>query len=521
MIKKHPIELIFATVFIALSIVLNLQFLEGSNINHTIAGHDEYIAVKEVYSILHPVSFKHFIMAVISGNALYYGRIMFYLDALFAFLPFKIWGVTGMVFTIRMVHAGFLLAALLVLSNSFLNSTLQKALFYTGIFCLYYTMYFIMMPKPEPHQLFFLALFLNRFKHSGWTFGRHFFWMGIAYGLKFNMLLLLPLVFTIPLIKKGGIQWMSDFASGLKSLGFLMGGILAAIPCLVLTPLRPVFLQTYLHETFGGTVKSYDDAALTANDWLLSGLGGSYLGHWIWAYPFIILVLAALFLSVRRAVSTRDFSIPVLLISGLMLTIVIIFNTKRLWPHYLWTGYVLMLLGLIAATDVQKQMKGRRISVYLLFLCTGSSVFFYLKRELPMYLGLSAKPDIRQTIALSHKAIDYLRYRYPGKRIGTDASLLYPFKDYVQVDVYHPFSGRAPETVETRFDWYGDAPQNIWEDSNAAVVFYDRHPEKILKENMNVYAGRHDTLFAIYRNRIQSDFEHDTAFEGVHIFRRK
>lgn len=131
---KYTPDIIFTAVFIFLSVVLNLQFLEGSNINHTIAGHDEYIAVKEVFSIIHPVSFKHFIMAVISGDALYYGRIMFYLDAVFAYLPFKIWGITGMVFAIRMAHACFLLAALLLLSHTFLKSTLQKILFLLVLF---------------------------------------------------------------------------------------------------------------------------------------------------------------------------------------------------------------------------------------------------------------------------------------------------------------------------------------------------------------------------------------------------
>ena len=520
-ILKYTQEIIFSAVFIFLSVILNLQFLEGSNINHTIAGHDEYIAVKEVYSILHPVSFKHFIMAVISGNALYYGRIMFYLDALFAFLPFKIWGVTGMVLTVRMVHALFLLAAILLLSKTFLKGSLQKALFFTGTFCLYYTMYFIMMPKPEPHQLFFLALFLNRFKHAGWAFGFHFFWMGIAYGLKFNMLLLLPLVFIIPLIREGSFKLMSNFPSGLKSFVFLLTGIVVAIPCLILTPVRPVFLKAYLHETFGGTVKAYDNAALTANDWLMSGLGGSYLGHWIWAYPFIILVIAVLFISIRRAVKERDFSIPVLLLSGLMLTVVIVLNTKRLWPHYLWTGYVLMLLGLVAATNAEYKLAGSRIVKFVLLIFLGSAVFFYLKRDLPLYLGFSDQADVRKTAELSHETIEYIRHRFSGKRIGTDASLLYPFKDFVAVDIYHPFTGSAPVVSETRFDWYGDAPQNIWEDSNAAVVFYGRHPEKILKEKMNLYVGSHDTLYAIYRKRIQTDFELDTAFDGVFIFRRK
>ena len=106
---NHPIEILFSILFLTLAAVLNLQFLEGANINHFIAGHDEYLTVREVYSILNPLSWKHFVLAIIGGDILYYGRVMFYTDALFAYIPFKIWGLDGMVYAIRMTHAVFML----------------------------------------------------------------------------------------------------------------------------------------------------------------------------------------------------------------------------------------------------------------------------------------------------------------------------------------------------------------------------------------------------------------------------
>src|SRR4051812_12151024 len=108
-IRKYGVELIFLVGFVIAASILNLQFLEGSNVNYTFSGHDEYLTVYEVNSILNPPSFKHFFMAVISGNVLYYGRMVFYLDALSAYLPYKIWGITGMVYAIRMTHVLFLL----------------------------------------------------------------------------------------------------------------------------------------------------------------------------------------------------------------------------------------------------------------------------------------------------------------------------------------------------------------------------------------------------------------------------
>jgi hypothetical protein len=67
-------------------------------------------------------------------------------------------------------------------------------------------------------------------------------------------------------------------------VGFFIG-----IPCLLLTPIQPVFLQTYLHETVFGTTKSYDDSSLGFIKWLESGLGGHYLGSHFLAYVFVLI----------------------------------------------------------------------------------------------------------------------------------------------------------------------------------------------------------------------------------------
>ncbi|MCC6818430.1 MAG: hypothetical protein IT245_06040, partial [Bacteroidia bacterium] len=179
-ITKYPFEFFFTLAFIILACVLNIQFLDGSNINDSIGGHDEYIAVKEVYSILHPASFKHFFMAIISGNALYYGRVMFYLDAVVAWIPDMIWGVKGMVLAIRMFHSVLIISSLLILAFTFLEKPVLRWLFLVGSCCLYYSLYFVMMPKPEPLQLLFIAWFLFEFKKSNWNFGKHFILIGLA-----------------------------------------------------------------------------------------------------------------------------------------------------------------------------------------------------------------------------------------------------------------------------------------------------------------------------------------------------
>ncbi len=517
---KYPIECFLTIAFVVLSIVLNLQFLDGSNINHTIAGHDEYIAVKEIYSILKPESAKHWIMAIISGNALYYGRILFYVDAFFAAIPFWLFGIKGMVLTVRIIHSIFLLSALILLAQTFLERPLHRLLFFISTCCLYYSMYFIMMPKPEPHQLLCLAWFLNRFKKNDWAFSWHFIFLGIAYGLKFNILLLLPILFLVPVLKDGSLNFKRVILPGIKSFLFFIIGIIIAVPCLILTPVKPAFLNAYFHETFGSTEKLYDNASLSVRDWLIDGLGGAYLGWGVLAIPFAIFVVYRLVVSVKTDIKSKDYSVSILLASGFILSLVIMLKTKRLWPHYLWTAYILSVLGLILSVSKIKEKKMSIALWTIVCIFTGTSFYFFLNRELPLYLNLSSKKDVVSERELSIQAIQYVKSKYPNSRIGTDGSLLYPFEDFVNVDIFNPFEGKVSDRTNTRFYWYTDFPEKIWSENNNAIIFYKRHPEKLVKENPKIYEGRHENLYQIYLKNLNLSYARDTSFGEVIVYKR-
>lgn len=520
MIKKYWLEFILAALFIAIGLRLNLQFIIGSNINKTIAGHDEYIAVKEVYSILHPVSFKHFVMAVISGNALYYGRIMFYVDALVAFIPFKIWGISGMIMAIRMFHVLCIAASIILLGLTFLESSKQKLIFYTATLCLYFTMYYIMMPKPEPLQLLVLTIFLRQFKTSNWSFGRHFILLGIAYGLKFNVLLMLPLVFVLPLIKHLKLDLKSNIKPGLFSMVYFIIGVIVAIPCLILSPIRPIFLRTYLHETFEGTKKGYDDAQITFFDWMDSGLGGSYLGVGFLSYLLLGFALFLLFENIKKSFKTQNFSSSILLIIGLTLTTIIMLKTKRLWPHYLWTGYIFLFLGVVASLPLNVSSIKNKIKYFLVLFMLLNTVFFYFKRELPIYLNLSQKEEIKTNNKWSLQMFEYIEKKYTGKKIGTDGSILYPFSQFVEVDIYNPFSTSVKESSNTKYQWYWDFPTKIWENSDV-VAFYKRHPEKLIKEKSKYQIGNPKEISNYFHQMVPSVFELDTVIGEIFIYKRK
>jgi hypothetical protein len=516
--SKYTVEILFAAIYLPIAAVLNLQFLEGSNINTVIAGHDEYIAVKEVYSILHPVSWKHFFLSLIAGDVIFYGRIMFYIDAIFAWIPFKIWGVEGMVYAIRMTHSIFLISGLLILANVFLKQKIHKAFFLLGTGAIFYSLYFVMMPKPEPMQLFFLALFLYYFKKVNWAFGIHFVLLGIAFGLKFNVLLLLPVIFILPFIKHT-IEIRKNIVKAIQSCVFFLIGLFIAIPCLLLSPLKPIYLQTYIHETFMGTGKSYDKQSLTVFDWLKDGFGGYYLGHWVMGYFFLAFCLVAIILQIRRIRYNKDLSSVVLLVFGFILTGVIMFTTKRLWPHYLWTGFIFLFLGLVMFSAQQTSLRQRRIYFSLIGVFSIVSLTFFLTRDLPMFMQFDKETVVANDYMESKKAIDYIKYRYPLSKVATDPTLLYLFTDFVKAKPYHPFTTELPPSGQTSLLWYGDHPEQMWEDKNDLVVFYKNYPPKKINSPSSGQ-GTDKSLLELFEKETTSNFEKDTTIGNIMIYRR-
>lgn len=427
-------EVLPVLLFLLLAVVLNLQFLDGSNINYGFSAHDEYLTVRQVYSILHPLSLKHFFMAIISGDVLYYGRLVFYSDAIVAFLPERLFGIAGMVFAIRMFHTLLLAGALWLLATTFIENKGRRVIFLVGSLFLYYSLYFSVVPKPEPHQLFLLALFFRAFVRSGFRPGRHFLWLGAAYGVKFNVLIILPVIalFLLPVFRQ---EWKRILGSAV----WFIGGIIVAVPCLLLSLLRPVFLQTYIQATFGNTANVDDSASVVASDWL----GHVWPTYYTTALPFLLLFFTMLAFVLYREWLGKKFDIlrsPVLLmiLCGLALNIPIVLLTKRLYPHYLWTGVVFLWLSLCMA---EIAIFGNYVKVILSVLAVSASG----------YLLINLQELVRReesSAALKKEAIN--AYDLAFKRHGDKATVLidisvyYPFQWYLETNRYHPFSGPRP-----------------------------------------------------------------------------
>ena len=191
-------------VLIASALVITLYFTTKANLDLTQERYalfmDEQITFDGVKKLLHPESSLAFMDTVIDGEDHRYGRILWNVSALFSFLPEKIGGVSGQIIATRFTQAIIQLLAYGLLVFTFIQFWTLRGLALLLLIALPYTAYFATMPKPEPIQLFSLALFLACSARNQFRFGYYWIFLGLAFGAKVSTLTLLPLFIGLGLL---------------------------------------------------------------------------------------------------------------------------------------------------------------------------------------------------------------------------------------------------------------------------------------------------------------------------------
>ncbi|MEI8012484.1 MAG: hypothetical protein WCI27_08430, partial [Candidatus Omnitrophota bacterium] len=216
---------------------------------------DEQITFDDVKAMLQAPSLKDAVLVSMAGDPRY-GRGLYNLSYLVSFVPYKIWGDAGLIVADRMLQFVLLMLAYVLLVMTFIRAWPLRALVVTSLLCLPSTVYYATMPKPEPLQIFCLALFLFFAGRNKFAFGAYYFFLGCALGMKVSALVLMPL-FAVLAVSAHREYWPGRkyYAQGLIALfSVVMGYIImqgTLIRCLVVRNLEALNLYGWFlsHES--------------------------------------------------------------------------------------------------------------------------------------------------------------------------------------------------------------------------------------------------------------------------------
>jgi hypothetical protein len=250
------------------------------------------------------------------------------------------------------------------------------------------------MPKPEPLLILFLSIFLFYFTKNKGLLGKYFIFLGLAFGCKISISILVILIFLLSFILelkkiKNSQSKRNLYTYCLISILFFIIGWFMAVPII---PFSIIHLSikgviSYLGSTFLSTGHGADDSTVNAiiwikaiaNDWIKAPLYSTV------AMSLIIFstILISSFYVIKTNSSSLKFNKLILTILNVSLIFPIIFFVKRLWFFYLHLGVVFLIiiffysLEILRANSIIKKFIYYLISFsFLLF-----SLFFLLSQQ--------------------------------------------------------------------------------------------------------------------------------------------
>ncbi len=472
---------------------------------------DELIAIGNVNTMLTPESAKHFIFYSISGNTVMYGRALFYVDALVSYIPYKIWGLTGQIIVTRITHSAVLMFAFYLLIVVFIDKKywqLRAAI--ALLLCIMpYTLYFCIVPKPEPFLILFLALFFYYIqKYNFQKFGP-FIFLGLAFGTKISVLALLP-VFGIYFWLKNEQNWIKKIL--LTGVYFFIG-LIVCVPTLLLGVVKRIYWQSYISHTFGTIKQDYDDIKITVFTWL-KYIGTEYFGlYWFLLIPLLLSVITFV---IYKSIKSKSITFQQLVFfSGVFVILLVSITTKRIWPHYLYFGWVFFIIGCCISLEKKWWVDTLIIACLLLAFFEvkpiAGHIEYFLKRE-KTETYIAAKSN-------AEKAYNYLLTKPNVSPIFTDISAYLPNHLFVKHFRYQPFESDKKPT-DIRIDQINNYSEQLYENANA-IIFYKNNPlTKVLDTNYIIMKDEAEAK-ATFNQFVPSVFVKDTAFEQVEIYSRR
>lgn len=351
--------------------------------------------IKKIFASENPIE----LVKNIVGRDFRYGRPLWYISAFFSYLPYKVFGDPGIIFSTRMTQVLFLTMGFLLFSFGLIKNKFAALTCFFVFLCVDATSYFVHMPKPEAMQLCFLgAFFVCYFQKRDEKIQLIF--LGIAFGMKISILPVVGLYFAIYLMSEKWDATRSRIRLKRFFLFFFLGFLIS----------NPEFFWPkgiiyYFKMTFGNLGHGADSPDVTVISWL----------NYIWeTYSFLSLLLLfpAVYwgrqLLVSIEFSTIDSAIDsfrkflnkcgpsfYLALSGYALLFPVILFVHRLWPHYLFIASILLISSFFIAAS--KILKGWR-SVFLYACLLVSFAYIAIPFRIEEYARLASRTQQEEFI---------------------------------------------------------------------------------------------------------------------------
>jgi hypothetical protein len=349
---------------------------------------DEQIFYDAIQSILNSNNFIDACANYAVGDQRY-GRIIYLIGAVFAYFPEKFWGESGQIIATRFLFSSALFLSYLLLIHVFIKEKMLRIILFLLLIAIPTTAYYSTMPKPEPFLLLFFSIFCYFYfkKKLG---NSHFILLGLAFGCKVSLLLVVGLIFLFEseLLNARPISFnVNNLWNKIKfKLLFFSIGLGIAVPILPLSIIQPSGIRSYLGATLFNTSHGADSPSVSIFSWV-----HGIIFDWIQAPPILTITLGIIILTAiiyRLALSPKSLvdthnKFMFTLIVAVVSIFSILFLVKRVWYMYLTFGLVFALITLMMSIEfvMARSKRHRDFGWGVMLLCVLFSIFFLFPQQ--------------------------------------------------------------------------------------------------------------------------------------------
>ena len=440
MIKVFNSNLSFFLIVIG-TLFLYHFFLIPANVDLSIGAFsqfmDEQIFYDAIHAILNSDNFSDLFANYAFGDQRY-GRIIYLIGAVFAYFPEKFWGETGQIISTRFLFSSTLFLSYILFVYVFIKENIHRIILFLLFMAIPTTAYYSTMPKPEPFLFLFFASFCY-FYFLKKAANLHFIFLGLAYGCKVSLLVVVALIFLkeSKLFSQRALNFQIPYLwNNIKfKLIFFTIGLGFAVPILPLSLINPSGIRSYLGSTLFNTTHGADSEHVNALTWI-----HGIIFDWIQAPPILTIALLVVIsipliylLSLNfRGQFRSPYKFKFAVIVAVVSLVSILFLVKRVWYMYLTFGVVFSLIVLMMTFEfIISQSKSHRYFGWMTIL--GSLLFsiYYLfpqqKRELLSISKRTKTNEYKVQMAKYHLYVDVLMKAKPLNKGGKISAFVDPY----------------------------------------------------------------------------------------------